>query len=128
MSGRLVILGSTITALAVARDAHAHGFEPAVLDTHAGIAFQSRWVKAHRIAAEAPESLAVVEQLGGRENWLVATGDPWVRFIIQHRAVLDAAYGAVLHPINEALDICLQKQRFAYWCAENGLSAPRAWV
>jgi predicted ATP-grasp superfamily ATP-dependent carboligase len=57
----------------------------------------------------------------------VATGDPWVRFIVRHRARLDAAFGAVLHPSNEALEICLDKQRFAAWCGAHGFDTPRSW-
>lgn len=128
MPSRLVILGSSITALAVARDAHSHGFEPMVVDTHDGIAFRSRWTTPLRIEADQPEGVAAIERMGGLDSWLVATSDPWVRFVTQHRTRLDASYRAVLHPSNGVLEICLHKQRFACWCADNGLSAPRAWV
>lgn len=130
MSGRLVILGSTITALAVARDAHAHGLQAVVVDTTDGIAFRSRWATGRRVdpGAGPDRILAVLRELAGPESWLVATGDQWVRVIVEHRAALDAAYRSVLHPSNEALEICLNKQRFAEWCAAEGLSAPRSWV
>jgi D-aspartate ligase len=130
MAGRLVILGSTVTALAVVRDAHAHGFEPVVIDSRDGIAFSSRWATVRRLPSTTADDalLACVRELGGTGSWLIATGDPWVRWIMRHRAELDAAYECVLHPANDALDICLDKHRFATWCRANDLSAPPSWL
>lgn len=130
MFEKLVILGSTITALAVVRDAHAHGVQAVVVDSQNGIAFSSRFARACRLA-DADRDEAVLERLlglSGPASALIATGDPWVRFIVRHRAVLDAQFGSVLHPSNAALDTCLDKQRFAAWCVAHGLDTPRSWV
>jgi predicted ATP-grasp superfamily ATP-dependent carboligase len=125
---RLVVLGSTLTALAVARDAHAHGLEPVVVDTHAGPAFRSRYVRSAPVDGANDAALAAhVVALGGPAAMLVATGDVWVRFLMRHRAALDAAYVDLWHPNNDALSLCLSKSRFAQWCAEQKLDAPRSW-
>jgi predicted ATP-grasp superfamily ATP-dependent carboligase len=127
---RLVILGSSITALAVVRDAHAHGLEPWVVDTESGIAFRSRWAKPAlaRDAADAELLSRVTALAEPGEAALVATGDRWVRFVMRHRAALDGAFAKVFHPANGALEICLGKVRFAEWCRANGLSAPAFWI
>ncbi len=128
MPDRLVILGSTITALAVARDAHSHGLQPVVVDTGPGIAFRSRWVTPCLLPSHAEDD-AILSALGKvRGGPLVATGDPWLRFLLRHRAALEATFTTVLHPDNDRLAICLDKHRFADWCAANDLSAPRGWL
>lgn len=130
MDGRLVILGSTVTALAVVRDAHAHGLEPVVVDTREGIAFSSRWTVARLLPSDSDDDmwLACLRALGGPGAWLIATGDPWVRRIMRRRAELDAMFVRVLHPSNQALEICLDKHHFATWCRQNQLSAPPSWL
>jgi predicted ATP-grasp superfamily ATP-dependent carboligase len=130
MIEQLVILGSTLTALAVVRDAHHHGVRPVVVDDADGIAFRSRHAVAVRVDRGGGDD-AVVERLralAGSASALVATGDPWVRFVMRLRPWLDASFGAVLHPANDALDTCLDKQRFAAWCRARGLDAPRSWL
>lgn len=129
MRARLVILGSTLTALALARDAHAHHLEPVVLDTQDGIAFCSRWVTAHLLALDSNDG-AILSRLSGLADGscLIATGDPWVRFVMRNRTALDSAFRAVLHPANGVLHVCLDKAQFSKWCAANRLQAPRAWV
>lgn len=129
MRDRLVILGSTLTALAVARDAHAHHLHPIVLDTQDGIAFSSRWVTPHLLTLDSDDA-AILSRLSGlgEGSCLVATGDPWVRFVMRNRSALDSAFHAVLHPPNATLRVCLDKAQFSNWCAANRLQAPRAWV
>lgn len=130
MTGRLVILGSSVTALALARDAHAHGLLPIVVDQQGGIAFRSRYVRSRRIdaLASAEEILAALRAQGGGDSWLIATADSWLRWLLPRRAALDEAYRAVLHPASTALDVCLNKQRFAQWCDEQGFPTPRTWL
>ena len=129
MTRRLVILGSTVTALAVVRDAHAHGLQPVVVDTQDGIAFLSRWAQACRLPRDASDAHmhARLLELAADGSWLIATGDPWLRRMMPQRAALDEAYEAVLHPSNDALQICLDKHRFAEWCRQHDLSAPLSW-
>ncbi len=126
----LVILGSTITALAVARDAAAHGLAPSIVDTCDGIAFRTRSADAHLLPNA--DDVAVVEHLvrlaRQTRSLLVATGDVWLRFIMRHRMVLEGDFEAVLHPDNVSLEICLSKVDFARWCRAHALDAPAAWL
>jgi predicted ATP-grasp superfamily ATP-dependent carboligase len=124
---RIVILGSTLTALAVARDAHHHRLQPVVVDMADGPAFSSRWAKALVLRPD-DDVLHRLKQESGPSVALVATADHWVRFIHEHRSALDAAFGCLLHPANDTIDICLDKLRFASWCAAQDLPAPLSWV
>lgn len=122
-----MILGSSLTALAVARDAHARGLAPVVVDTQAGIALATR--RAQRVlVAGADEALARVLDHAGAAHALVATGDDWLRFVVAHRTRLEAAFGRVLHPANPMLEILLDKHAFARWCVANALPTPRTWL
>jgi len=128
MKHRLVILGSSLTALAVARDAHAHGIAPIVMDSKAGVAFKSRWVKPVLLRnSNADEIMASVIQSAGAHSALVATGDDWLRFVVARRAALDQAFGTILHPSNRILEICLSKSAFSDWCKVNDLPSPLTW-
>jgi len=130
MMRKLVILGSTLTGLAVARDAHAHGLEAAVLDTdRGGIAFTSRKVRPVLLPQldEASLAAAIVRQ-GGQGVGLIATGDHWLARVRQNWETLRNAYERVFHPDPDAIAICLSKARFAEWCRACDLPAPRAWL
>jgi predicted ATP-grasp superfamily ATP-dependent carboligase len=125
----LVILGSSITAVAVVRDAHAHGLRAVVADTDHGHAFASRWAVGCSLAdADDDERLSRLLRYRGPGSALIATSDRWLRFVVDHRAALQPHFGRVLHPSNDALSVCLDKLRFARWCAEQGLPTPRAWI
>ncbi len=130
MTRRLVILGNTLTALAVCRDARRRGFEPILVDRAWGIAFHTRSASPVLLAPGASDE-EVCERIcrlaEGRQAYLIATGDGWVRFIVANRARLDAAFTRVLHASNEVLSVCLNKARFARWCRDNSISAPRPW-
>lgn len=124
---RLVILGSSLTALAVARDAHAHGLAPVVIDTAAGIAFASRRAR-HVPLAHIEDAVPQLLRHAGPTSALVATGDDWLRFVVAHRTLLDSAFGQVLHPSNRILEILLDKHAFSRWCEANALPTPRTWI
>lgn len=124
---RIVILDSSGTALAVARCAHRLGLEPVVFDTAGGIATASRLLRAE-IHAEARQErlLARLKTLAHeRPSLLIATSDTWLRFLMQHRAELAHGFDRILHPGNAVLETCLDKDRFALWCAHHGLPVPR---
>ena len=123
---RLVILGSSITALAIAREAHSLGLRPIILDNAPGIAHRSSLVEAppFRVGTDA-ENLDQVAALGGPDTCLISTADLWLRFLRRNREILEDAFCATLHPSNEALDICLSKAAFADWCLANRFDAPR---
>jgi predicted ATP-grasp superfamily ATP-dependent carboligase len=122
---RLVILGSSITALATAREAHRLGLRPIIVDNASGIAHRSSLVEAasFREGTEA-ENLDQVRALGGPDACLISTADLWLRFLRRNREVLESAFCALLHPSNEALDICLSKSAFAEWCLAHHFPAP----
>jgi len=123
----LVILGSSLTALAVARDAHRHGLRPIVIARHAGIACESRRVLAPASGDANTDLLDLVLRYGAPDHALVATDDDVLRFVASQRAKIDDAYGLVLHPANPVLAAFLEKHRFADWCACNGFRTPRTW-
>ena len=93
MTHRLVILGNTLTALAVCRDARRRGLEPILVDRAWGIAFHTRSASPVLLAPaasdeEACERICRLAECG--QAYLIATGDGWVRFIVANRARLDA--------------------------------------
>ncbi len=130
MARRLVVLGNTLTALAVCRDAHRRDFDPILVDRNWGIAFNTGTARPVLLSAGSTDSQACDEicrlsQPG--PTYLIATGDVWVRFIMEHRQRLDAAFSKMLHADNDTLAICLNKARFARWCRQNAIPAPQAW-
>jgi predicted ATP-grasp superfamily ATP-dependent carboligase len=123
---RLVILGSSVTALAVAREAHCLGLRPVIMDRNSGIAHRSSLVE--RAPFQEGSEADIFEQvrtLGGPDACLVSTADLWLRFLMRNREALEGAFRSVLHPSNEVLDICLSKAAFADWCLANRFDAPR---
>lgn len=124
---RLVILGTSVTALAVARNAADLGMHPVLVDTANGIAAGTRRAEVRLFPGAGPDVLlgALAVAAAGREAWLIATSDAWLRFIVQHRDTLQRHFGEILHPANESLAVCLDKARFAQWCAAQGLPLPR---
>jgi predicted ATP-grasp superfamily ATP-dependent carboligase len=121
----LVILGASITALAVARDAHDHGLSPVIVERGDGPAALSRYVRTVRTEhRDDPATLDLLGSVAGPRSALISTSDNWLRFIVRHRARLDAAFAHVLHPRNDMLDICLNKGAFAQWCKSVNLPTP----
>ena len=127
---RLVILGSSLTALAVARNAARLGMRPVIVDTQAGIAASTRKAAVDIVAGgDEPSVLSrVTDHAQPAPAWLVATSDAWLRFLIAHRALLELRFVQILHPGNAVLADCLEKSRFARWCAVNGIPAPASYA
>jgi predicted ATP-grasp superfamily ATP-dependent carboligase len=123
----LLILGGSLTALAVVRSAARLGIEPTILDVEPGPAFASRLPRRLFHDGWAREGCVdtMLAAAKGRRAWLVATTDAWIRVIANHRDRLEAAFDVVLHPANDALAICLGKACFADWCCAHDLPAPR---
>ncbi|WP_159684866.1 hypothetical protein [Cognatazoarcus halotolerans] len=123
----LVILGSTVTGLAMVRDAHRLGLAPIVVDRRADIASRSRHARTRILAADATDA-AVLDTLlmlaSADSAWLIATSDAWLEFVAGHRAALDSAFGRILHPQNTALETCTQKAAFSEFCLRNALPIP----
>src|SRR5262249_46187067 len=124
----LVILGSTITALAVARHAWRLGLAAVIFDRSPGIACSSR-IARHHVHDDADEALSLQRlfSLADSRLYLIATEDYWLRFIVKHRPALSAAFDRVLHPTNVVLELCLDKKKFAEWCQSQQLPSPALW-
>lgn len=124
---RLLILGSAVGALGVARCAYGINLEAIILDRQRGIACSTR--KARHEIHTGPDAVIVNRLLSlarhDRATYLIATSDDWLRFIRRNRAVLASVLTNVLHPRDEILDICLQKSLFADWCESQGFLCPR---
>src|SRR5438105_1794158 len=123
---RVIILGSSLTALGVAREAASLGLEPVIVDHAGGPAITSRRYR-HSIVPEGDDARtaeAVANIIAVSRSSIIATGDAWLRFIVRNRTALD---GAILHASNDVLETCLDKVRFANWCETTGISAPRHW-
>lgn len=71
--------------------------------------------------------LTALTGIGAKRCALIATEDRWLEFIAAHRDRLQAVYGEVLVPSNEALRVCLNKAVFARWCEQQALPTCRSW-
>lgn len=125
----LVVLGSSITALAMVRSAHRHDLTAEIVDVEDGVAFRTRLARrTPRFGADRARVLeGLIEHHAGRRAWLVATTDEWLRALYALRAAADGAFERVLHPSNAILETCLDKARFAAFCAAHELPTPRAY-
>jgi len=128
---RLVVLGSTLTALAVVRAARALALPTILVDVRRAIAFDSR-LPLQKYLVSGDDDGAVLARLAqaraGARTALIADSDAWLRFVVRQRAALDALFEEVLHPDSAAIETCLDKTRFLRWCAEHGFAAPRQYV
>lgn len=123
----LIVLGSSLTGLAVVRAAHRSGLRCAMLDDKPGPAARTRRARFHRLVSNSLDAvLKSLPELRGRTDVaLIAESDRWVRFVREHHRALSGEGWYLLHPEPPALDICLDKSAFLRWCAERDLPAPR---
>lgn len=125
---QLIVLGSSLTALAVVRNARALGLRVVLVDQVRGVAHRSRCIN-ERLLVEAalPETLLPsLERLAAAlPTALVADSDDWLSWIYAQRHSLESAGLVVLHPANDVLATCLDKRAFAAWCDAHGFPAPR---
>ena len=125
----MVILGASITGLAVARDAHQHGLRAVIVDSEDGPGLHSRRATPVRVGpATDPATLDRILSLGGAQAALISTSDHWTRFLIDHRPALGSSFQSIVQPANPTLEICLDKMAFSDWCSASGLSSPAAWI
>jgi peptidoglycan/xylan/chitin deacetylase (PgdA/CDA1 family)/predicted ATP-grasp superfamily ATP-dependent carboligase len=124
---RAVILGTSLTALAVARNASDLGLDPLLVDDEAGIAAATS--RAHVKLFPGSDDDRIIRELAARAretpSCLIATSDKWLRFVARNRVALDLDFARVLHPTNEVLETCLDKRAFADFCERRGFPAPR---
>lgn len=126
----LIILGSSLTALAVARVAWRTGLQCVMVDVTAGPAACTRTAEFVRVAsADAEAVVRSMDRLRGRADVaVVADSDRWLRVIVAQGDRLAAERWLVLHPSASALRCCLDKSAFLSWCAQQGLPAPRVYA
>lgn len=123
---QIVVLGSTVTALAVVRSAHSIGLHCHIVDRQRGLATSSRYARTTILNSASDEAIVgcLCELAGGTPSALVADSDAGLRLIAAYRTRLVQSFRLVLHPDNSVLDICLDKFRFLNWCQEKELPAP----
>jgi predicted ATP-grasp superfamily ATP-dependent carboligase len=125
-TAQLVILGSSLSALGVLRNACRNRMRAVVVDHTPDVAFSSRLGERLLLdRAEEGSWVARLQELGKGHNILIATSDFWLRFLVREREILSTAYRSILHPSNTALRLCLDKASFMTWCATHELDAPR---
>jgi predicted ATP-grasp superfamily ATP-dependent carboligase len=123
----IVVLGSTLTALAIIRAARTLGLNCTLVDTRRGIAFDSR----HQTPIFCPSATeeVLLQQLKNvaskAKTALIAENDAWLRFIVRHRPALQSMFASILHPNSRSIELCLDKSQFLDWCKDNGFTAPR---
>lgn len=124
---RLIVLGSSITALALVRNCNAIGIECYLLDTKKGPATLSKFPEVEIFDQyDADLVLERVRSLArSAPSALVSDSDFWLRWIMKFRSQLVDDLVDILHPANDAMHTCLDKSRFLRWCAETAISAPK---
>lgn len=124
---RAVILGTSLTALAVARNAHGLELDPLLIDDEEGVAAATS--RADVKLFPGSDDDRIIRALAARAQetpcCLIATSDKWLRFIARNRAALDQDFARVLHPRNDVLETCLDKRAFASFCERHDFPAPR---
>jgi predicted ATP-grasp superfamily ATP-dependent carboligase len=123
----IVILGSTLTALSLARHCRSLRITCDVVDTKTGPAAASAIPDVTLL--ETPLDSDVFESVTAlarpNRSALIADSDAWLRWVVRFRADLESVFHLVLHPTNEVVTTCLDKSRFLGWCKENKLPAPQ---
>jgi peptidoglycan/xylan/chitin deacetylase (PgdA/CDA1 family)/predicted ATP-grasp superfamily ATP-dependent carboligase len=124
---RAVILGTSLTALAVARNASDLGLDPLLVDDEEGIAAATSRAEVRLFRGSDDDR--IIRELTARAketpSCLIATSDKWLRFVARNREALDLDFARILHPRNEVLETCLDKRAFASFCERHGFPAPR---
>lgn len=123
----LLILGSSLTALAVVRSTSRAQLRCLLVDDRRGPASRTRlatfcYVSAANVAA-VRGALPVHCQPG--EVAIIADSDRWLRFVQANYDALAAEGFLILHPLPSVIGTCLDKSAFLRWCAARKLPAPR---
>lgn len=126
----LVVLGSSLTALALVRSSHDANLKSCIVDTEFGIATKSRYceVQVREGADDARIFDTLLELSRGRRVALVADSDRWLQFIAARHDELREAFLSIVHPEPSVINLCLNKSVFVSWCEENEFPAPRLYT
>lgn len=124
------MLGSSITALALLRAAHALRQSTTIVDLHRGIATRSR--TGRKIILDSRNDASILNILSNlaeeQPSFLIADSDNWLRFIQLHRSELESVFLEVLHPPTSVLSVCLDKTQFYDWCREENILTPTQYL
>ncbi len=129
--GTLVVLGGSVTALAVTRHAWRKGWRVWIINDQDGPALATRRAaRAVLCRQDDRDRVAAVQEAAGdrADRCLIATSDRWLAFVARHREELEAAFGTILHASNEVLETCLDKAAFSRFCGDHGIETPQGWT
>ncbi|MCB1736540.1 MAG: hypothetical protein KDI42_00290 [Gammaproteobacteria bacterium] len=122
----LIILGGSLTALALIRDGHRLGLTVTVLCAPEQIACLSRL--ATQISVDEHDDAALCAAIAAlpeaASSALICDSDHMLRFLRRERDWLDAHVGRILHPGDDTLEICLDKAACGWWCRAQGIPTP----
>lgn len=127
---RLIVLGSTVTGLALLRAAAPLGLDLHLFDDKADIASHSRFGSKHLLLKSDEKTIlaSLTALLSGSHTALIADSDHWLRFLLSHWDTLTDTGCHILHGPKEAIEICLDKSRFLDWCNEHELPVPSSYT
>lgn len=130
MIDRLVVLGGTVTGLAVVRDAHRLGIETILICGSHQPAFESCLATASPVDETDDVSILAALEAVGRphKGALICDSDRMLRFLRRHLAWIGERFGRVLHPGEDALAVCLDKAACGVWCRAQGLPTPATYA
>lgn len=123
---RLVVLGGTVTGLALLRSAAPLGLDLHLFDDKADIASHSRYGVKHLLTQD-NESLVLDELIAlvsKPHTALIADSDGWLRFLLAHWDAITHTGCQILHGPRISLDLCLDKTHFIEWCKAHELPVP----
>ena len=125
----VVILGRHITATNVLRTLVRRGLKAYVAQDTTDIITRSRWYRPtpHRIAETDDSALLArfLERLPLKSAVLMACGDRWTAAVAGLPPETRARYRASVPP-RDAVEICIDKERFRAFVADLGIPAPRS--
>lgn len=122
----IIVLGSSVTSLAVVRSAAINNYDVYLIDKAPGIAFKSKFINQMNsclIDVITIETLIDASR-HHKKNYIIATSDLWIKILIEIRHLLDKLNINVLHPDNDILELCLNKGMFYSWCNNNNVPCP----
>ena len=126
MNPCIVILGSSLTALSLVRIASRSGMRVILASSKMGIAHSSRYAEKVIFSENSNEYIInkIKKILDSHKAYCIADNDKWLKFIIANRIKLET-FLTVLHPCQESLKICLDKNVFLRWCMRNKIRSPK---
>lgn len=121
----LVILGSSLTGLALIRDSYKLKIAPVLVDTFDEIAMSSRLAEKYLVSSTSNLIELFSKICTNKDTWLIATSDSWLQYIVENREQLETYFSRILHPSNSSIETCLDKHSFLKLCNRLGVLTPK---